>query len=144
MATSSSITKQPWLPADFVVAILDNQEAADKATQALKDAGFHPQDVEIIEGDEAGKRLQVDCEDCNVFETIARNVWRALSIEAYELGQIAHQAHGGKVVAVHTDQQTSGRAQEVLRELGARRIERFNHDGTLITDPPERSPGGMA
>lgn len=130
------------LPRDYVVGLVHEPERADATVRALTDAGFPRGSITVLEGDEAKRRFGLDEQEDGGPLGVLKGAAKLLAVEAASIERLADEARGGRLIAVHADETGIARAQDVLRAQGVERIERFNHDGTLITDPPERGPGG--
>jgi hypothetical protein len=131
-------TKRPelqgtWFPFDYVMAVLDNADDAEKAVKDLRDAGFHAEDIQLLHGEEAAARLDVDCQHCNLVKHLTRWLWSFATVEGLILSEYAKEGRAGHhVLGVHIYQSEEvRRAAEILKAHHAHRIERFGHTGGL-------------
>lgn len=118
-------------PVGDILAVIDDRAMAERAVQALKDAGVPAADVDLVDGAWFAQVMRATKERWNLIE-------RVVALLAAEEGEVVRdyvrQAdQGHTLVVVHAEQpETWDRVAGVLRAHGAHHI---RHYGRLtITD----------
>ncbi len=131
--------KAPWNPRDYLLAIVDSRQNAQKIIEALKKSGFHGQDVQLWTNKEAADRLNPDCPECGIVDKAVKWVWSMGTQEAYNLKDFQYEAAKANkhVIVVHaTENADVEKAEDILEFHGAHHIDYFKHDGTVTGIKP--------
>ena len=120
-----------WHTDHFLIGVLDDQDAAKDAAEALRKAGWKDEDFKLFHGEEAIKIAEEHPELAEEHQSLARRfaiVVRDLSsnegglAEAYE----EEMGKGHHLLAIYTpDGEREGCAQEVLQSHDAHHVECF-------------------
>jgi hypothetical protein len=123
----------PWFPTDYIFACIDNPSGAAVAAQKLREAGFHAEEVQLLSGEEALERVDIECEHCNLVQRVLRFIWKAMTDEGTILEDMAREAHAGhSLLAVHvTSRDRADEAYRILAEYDAHRVEYWGHHGVI-------------
>jgi len=112
-------------PKDTMLAMADNRAAAERAAQALRNAGFDDSDIALLNGREAWEKIQQKKADRNVFERIFDNI-QELDAES---GRNSPQDYltalkdgRSNVIVRARDDESRHRAYEALKNSGTHNI----------------------
>jgi hypothetical protein len=131
--TASGESRIPWFPTDYIFACIDSPAAAAAAARELRQAGFHAEELQLLSGEEALERLEIECEHCNLVQRVLRFIWRTATDEGSIVEDLAEEAHRGhSILAVHvTSREKLADAYEVLANYHAHRVEYWGHHGVM-------------
>lgn len=120
-----------WHTDHFLIGVLDDQDAANDAAEALRKAGWKDEEFKLFHGEEAIKIAEKHPELAEEHQSLARRfatVVRDLSsnegglAEAYE----EEMRKGHHLLAIYTpDGEREARAQEALQSHDAHHVECF-------------------
>lgn len=115
-----------FYPRDYILAAFVDDAAARKAEQALRDAGFAPDDVRAADGRFVAESLENPA-DAGWFDRMKAAVADALGTETvYVDDDVAHARRGGAFVFVHAPEDDDARrATDVLRACNALYARRY-------------------
>jgi hypothetical protein len=120
-------------PRNRIVGWLAGPDEAETAITDLKAAGFDPDEISVISGDEGVRRLDPDGSDHGLRGRVIRVVQGVTSIGDDLFGVAEHVAAGGVIVSVpFRDDDAAATAARVLRARGVERMRRF--DSLTYTD----------
>jgi len=112
-------------PKDTMLAIADDRVAAERAAQALRDAGFADSDIALLNGREAWEKIQQKKADRNIFERIFDNIQELDAESGRNSPQdylIALKDGHSNVIVRARDDESRHRAYEALKNSGAHNI----------------------
>ena len=112
---------------NWLVGVIDDPHMAERAVQALLNAGFNQQDILLLHGPEALKRLEAKDEQRGplgwAHKALASVVTDA---SAFESDYAREASAGHSIINVHTDDaEYIERGTAVLKEHGAHYIKHF-------------------
>jgi hypothetical protein len=112
-------------PKDTMLAIADDRATAERAAQALRDAGFAEGEIYLLHGREAWEKIQQKKGERNIFERIFDNI-QELDAESgrnspQDYLDALKEGRSNIVVRAHDDQ-SRHRAYEALKNSGAHNI----------------------
>ena len=112
-------------PKDTMLAIADDHATAERAAQALRDAGLPTVISFVLDGHEAWEKIQQKKADRNIFERIFDNI-QELDAESGRNSPQDYLAalkdgHSNVIVRAHDDE-SRHRAYEALKNSGAHNI----------------------
>jgi hypothetical protein len=121
-----------WYPNDYIFAVIDNHEDAERAVSDLRKAGFHADNVRLLHGGESMEYIDAGCQHCNFFQQLLRAVWRVATVEGMTLSELEDEGRSGRdVIAVHLENREQVEtARDILSIHNARHIEHFQHGTT--------------
>jgi hypothetical protein len=124
-------TEIPWFPTDYIFACINNAAGAAAAARELREAGFHAEEVKLVTGEEALKRVEIECEQCNLVQRVFRFIWKQFTEEGRMMEDLEEEAHAGhSIIAVHvTSRDRVEDAYRILDRAGAHRVEYWGHHG---------------
>ena len=129
-----------WYPDNYIVAVIDDLQEAERAVEALHQAGFGENEVRLFEGRHAASQIDDLEKQRGVLErafTSVRSVASDESIIAEDYEQEARLGH--HIVAVYTAEQAQvDQAYHLLRGYHAHAIEHFGR--WVITDLWQEDP----
>lgn len=107
-----------FYPKHYTLAGFENQVSAERAADALRDAGFAAEDVRVVDGRFLVDELESQT-DAGWLERLKAAISEFIGTETYFIDQdIALARRGGAFVFAYTpDEETGHRADSVLREL---------------------------
>ncbi len=111
-------------PVGDILAVIDDRADAERAVQALKDAGVPEQDVDLVDGPWFAQVMRANKERWNP-------VQRVVALLGVEEGQVVRDYlqeadQGHTIVVVHAEQQEMwDRIARVLRAHGAHRLRHY-------------------
>jgi hypothetical protein len=113
--------------ANWLVGVIDDPTMAKRAVQALLQAGFAREDVLLLDGPEALKRVEAKDEQRGplgwAHKAIASVVTDASSFEEM---YVQEASAGHSIINIHTDDETYiDRGSAVLKQHGAHYIKHF-------------------
>ena len=117
-----------WYPDNDVLAIIDDPAAANRAVQALHNAGYGPQDVHVGSGEEWVEKFAATGQPAGTLGRLVRFLQRVASDVTYENMRLYEEAarHGQAVVMVHLPGRDHlDEVADILRAHGARDINFF-------------------
>jgi len=123
-AASDNLTQtQDWL-----VGVIDNPQDAERATQALYDAGFAQGDVMTLHGPAAVQRLNAKDEQRNIVSKVYSTLTNTLSDAGRFEGDYANEAHAGhSVMNVHVvEPDRVEQARQILAAHNAHTLRYFS------------------
>jgi hypothetical protein len=112
-------------PKNTMLAIADDRRTAERAVQALRDAGFSEDDIYLLNGREAWEKIQQKKADRNIFERIFDNI-QELDAESgrnspQDYLTALKEGRSNVIVRAHDDE-SRHRAYEALKNSGAHNI----------------------
>lgn len=123
-----------WYPKDYVISVVDDIEEAERAAEALRQAGFPEAEVRLFRSEEIVGALREAAAHRNVFQRIGAAIQREITEEGAANKEYDEDAMAGRhiltVMAVESEE--IERARKVLVEHGARRI--MHYKKWTITD----------
>lgn len=137
MADESEKLKIPWIPTDYIFACIDDPANAAKAAESLRTAGFHAQDVHVLNGNEFLDLMKEQCEQCDILTRFFRFIWKWGTEEGLTFSDFADEAKKGHtIVVVHVVKPEGvSEVRRILDEHMAHRIEYWGHHGTQTLLP---------
>lgn len=131
MAPEEKELQTTWFPFDHVMAVVDDADDAARAVAGLKEAGFHAEDIQLLRGEEATERLDVECQHCNLVKRLTRFLWSYITVEGLVIRDYEKEAEAGhQIVGVHIRRaEDAEKVQDILKAHHARHVERFGHLG---------------
>lgn len=123
-----------------LMAVFDDADAAARASEELAGAGFGPEAIAVLRGDEDAERI----DSLGKASGLARKAWRVLQFTQTDqmVDLVVYEAalrHGRTVVAVHAPRmEERGRAKRILGAAGAHFMNFF---GRLATEDISRWRG---
>jgi hypothetical protein len=113
-----------FYPLDDVVAVIDARPAAERAAQALKDAGVPESDVDLVDGAWFARAAHSVIQNRGVVRRLAHVLPTDESLLARRYVEEAEQEH--VIVVVHAPTQADvDRARTILVAHGAREIHHY-------------------
>ena len=125
-------------PKYTMLAIADDRATAERAAQALRDAGFAEGDITVLHGREAWEEIQRQEDERNIFERFFDNVQELDGDEGRDSPQdyLTALEEGRSNILVRTrDDQSRHRAYEALKVAGAHTISYLGR--AVIEELPE-------
>jgi hypothetical protein len=113
-----------FYPLDDIVAVIDDRSTAERAVQALKDAGVSDADVDLVDGAWFGQAARSAVQHRGVVRRLAHLLPTDESLLAGRYVEEAEQKH--VIIVVHAPSQDDvDRAQGVLAAHGAREMHHY-------------------
>jgi hypothetical protein len=112
-------------PKDTMLAIADDRATAERAAQALRDAGFAKDDIYLLNGREAWEKIQQKKADRNIFERMFDSIQELDAESGRNSPQdylTALKEGRSNVIVRARDDESRHRAYEALRNSGAHNI----------------------
>ena len=125
MEQNTDVMQGTNYPKDTMLAIADDHATAERAAQALRDAGFADSDIFVLNGHEAWEKIQQKKADRNIFERIFDNIQELDAESGRNSPQdyLAALKDGDSNVIVRAhDDEGRHRAYEALKKSGAHNI----------------------
>jgi hypothetical protein len=125
MTQESNVMDGTNYPKDIMLAIADDRTTAERAAQALRDAGFSEGDITLLHGREAWEEIQREEDERNIFERIFDNVQELDGDEGRDSPQdylTALEEGRSNILVRARDEQSRHRAYETLKNAGAHNI----------------------
>jgi len=138
MTQDSDVMDGTNYPKNTMLAIADDRATAERAVQALRDAGFSEDDIYLLNGREAWEKIQQKKADRNIFERIFDNI-QELDAESGRTSPQDYltalkEGRSNVIVRAHDDESRL-RAYEALKNSGAHNISYWWQ--AVIEDLPE-------
>lgn len=125
MTQDTDVMESTNYPKDTMLAIADDRESAERAAQALRDAGFAEGAIRLMHGREAWEEIQRKKDERNIFERLWDNVQELDADEGRNSPQdyLTALEEGRSNILVHaTDDESRHRAFQALKSAGAHNI----------------------
>jgi len=124
----------PGEEANWVIGVLDNEDAARRARDAALQVGFAPDDVILLSGQEARDRAQARQEQMNPVTKFFANLARQATDPGMAESEYLAEADAGHwlLCVKANDPGQVALSQRVMLESNARRVKYFG--GWTITD----------
>jgi hypothetical protein len=127
-------------PQQLVVGVIGDEEGGQRASEALLHAGFAPDSIVVLHGEEDARRLDVAGEEHGRGGKLIRALQAALSFDRDHVRRhAAHLRSGDSVVGVTVgeDEDARQRAVDVLRAAGGSFINYYgdNYIQSYASDP---------
>ena len=125
MTQDSDVMDGTNYPKNTMLAIADDRATAERAVQALHDAGFSEDDIYLLNGREAWEKIQQKKADRNIFERIFDSI-QELDAESgrnspQDYLTALKEGRSNVIVRAHDDE-SRHRAYEALKNSGAHNI----------------------
>ena len=128
MSTARQELESEWRPTDMVLAVLEGPEQSEAAVGALQQAGFTPDDIAVLRGQEAVETLDIEGKrSSGGFARTFKAVWSYFSVEGPELRPYEEASEAGHdIIAVKvSDDDRVATVTEVLNRFDASEMKYF-------------------
>jgi vancomycin resistance protein YoaR len=125
MTQDTNVMNGTNYPKETMLAIADDRATAERAAQALRDAGFSDDDIFVLHGHQAWERIQQKKSERNIFERIFDNIQELDADEGRNSPQdylTALKEGRSNVLVRATNDASRHRAFEALKGSGAHNI----------------------
>ena len=114
-------------PQDYVAAAIDRPEDAERAAEALRQAGFGADEVVVMHSDQVVENLQFRQEHLNILERMLAEIKKKTTDEGLDEKRYEAEAkRGASIINVYApDDEQVRRATEILSAHGAHHINHF-------------------
>lgn len=114
-------------PSNWLVGVIDDPKMAQRAVQALLHAGFAQEDVLLLDGPEALKRIEARDEQRGPLGWAQKAMANIVTDAGTFEERYAHEASAGhSIINIHTgDDQYIERGRAILEQFGAHYIKHF-------------------
>jgi hypothetical protein len=117
-----------------LVAAVDESERADQATEALRYAGFHVNDMQHLPADDAAWQIDASGEHSGKLKQVSRVLWSYISIRGNILMELAKTTQScSRILAIQVrGQEETDLAMDILQADHLHPIEHFGLYGEVI------------
>ena len=123
-----------WYPKDYVVAVIEDLDEAERAAEELRRAGFPAEDVRLFPSEQVVEGLRLAEAQRNLLQRIGAAIQREVTEEGAANKDYNEDARAGRhlVTVMAVEPEEIERARQVLVARGARRI--MHYKKYTITD----------